>query len=156
MKYYFVILFLIFSSCSSVTESDYKPLALYSIDDIWWENCIDNDGDGYYSQADLCFDVDVDVPNETYIIDGSIGMLSSGGFETGTHLSGLFKDEMITGDDPSDFIRYTVSINRDRDTWDFDIYIYDPDKDEDPVVAYVERNTHPELIDVKFERADDD
>jgi hypothetical protein len=56
--------------CSSPTKSKSKPTVI-TITDIWFSDAIDNDGDGYYSEARFNFDLDVNKSSlEVFILLG--------------------------------------------------------------------------------------
>jgi len=132
---------------TDVPFEEYSTDAELTINNAYWENLIDNDEDGYATQADLVVDID-DNPARTSAVYLAIYQKSYG--SSTYSLLAVTETFTINGVSSADAVAYTVK-NLTYDIYDFRIDVYYD------VGHYVEATNDPlsnsELNDVKFELA---
>ena len=143
MRWITVLLALLFViSCTDPASSSGPKI---SMDDVSISHTDDVDGDGYFSEARLNFDVDY----STGSIDVVIAIAYQGTGDTDPIIYFVSVETEIDGTDDQ---TYYVVLNNDfvHDSYDFTIYVLDAD-DLDTELYRATKSNHPALGGVKLE-----
>ncbi len=124
--------------------------AALTIYDAYWDNVVDNDEDGYASQADLVVDVDVNLGVTTYVYL----VIYQKSYSSGTYsLLAVTETFTITGANPADAVAVFID-NFPHGLYDFKIDAYYD------VGSYIEDTddaaTNSDLNDVQLELSGED